>query len=182
MGETMTVTELDRVQTGDEVLFSGRKEPLTVRELHNLENTDALPYARLEGPRGGEVYIKETPSEREAGFSGPTGNFDELKVKRPSDTPPGPDAPTAFIEYFAADTLGLNTIDNVRVNDVPNFGSRERIAVEFSPIPPTSDRMDFNNALREHGVSVQRLDPPMLYLFLPETENDAPGAASEESA
>jgi len=182
MGETMTVTELDRVQPDDQVLFAGRKEPLTVRELHNLDNTDALPYARLEGPRGGEVYIKETPSEKESGFSGPTGNFDELKVKRPSETPPGPDAPTAFIEYFAAEVFGLGMIDNVRVNDVPNFGSRERVAVEFSPLPTTGDRMEFNNRLREHGVTVQRLDPPMLYLFLPETDADAAEAASEETA
>ena len=176
MGETMTTSELDGVQEGDEVLFAERKERLTVRELNNLDTTDALPYARLEGPRGGEVYIKEKPDE--PGFSGPSGTFDELKVLRPADEPPGPDAPVAFIEYFAAEVFGLGMIDNVRVNDVANFGTRERIAVEFSPMPTTGDRMEFNNRLRENGVTIQRLDPPTLYLFMP----DAAEAASEDDA
>ena len=163
MGQTMETSEVADLETGDQVLFAERKEPLTVQELNNLDTDDALPYARLEGPRGGEVYVKQ---QQDGTLSGPTGTFDMLKVDRRDEEPPGLDAPQALVEYVAADVFGIGMVDNVRVNDVRNVDDRERIAVEFSPMPTTGDRTEFNNALRDAGAEIQYLDPPVLYVFM----------------
>lgn len=159
----MQTTDVADLEPDDKVLFAGRKEPLTVQELNNLDADDALPYVRLEGPRGGEVYVKEQP---DGSLSGPTGGVESLKVQRPAEEPPGLDAPQALVEYVAANVFGLGMIDNIRVNDVRNIDDRERIAVEFSPMPATGDRTEFNQALRDQGCEIQYLDPPTLYVFM----------------
>ena len=164
MGENLFQTaDVADLEPGDKVLFAGRKEQLTVQELNNLDTDDALPYARLEGPRGGEVYVKE---QQDGGLSGPTGNFDGMKVERPTEEAPGLDAPQALVEHVAADVFGLGMVDNIRVADVRNVDDRERIAVEFSPMPTTTERTEFNNALRDAGAEIQYLDPPVLYVFM----------------